>query len=211
MPTKVMRIRLIDWHCPAARCVAGVVLAVFLLFPDRAFSQATQEYVRVPERQAYTDVKADSSSGSIVLLLVPKGTVLPLVKRQGEWLQVRLSPELRKVGIQMRWYKNETLGFIHQSTVEVIKGPLPSSQAPQEYVRVPDRQTNTDIKEGPGSVSIVLLLVPKGTVLPVLGRRGEWFQVRLSPELRKVGTPMRWYKDEDVGYVHQSTVEVVKQ
>ena len=79
------------------------------------------------------------------------------------------------------------------------------------YVRVPARQSNTDIKASAGSGSIVLLLVPSGTVLPVLGRQGEWIQVRLSPELRQVGTPMRWYKNEEAGFVHDSTVEVFKK
>jgi uncharacterized protein YgiM (DUF1202 family) len=181
-----------------------------------ATSALAQEHIRVPERQTHTDVKAGPSSGSIVLVMIPSGTVLPIVKRQGEWIQVKLSPDLRRRGIPMRWYKNEDLGFVHESTVEVHEGeppPRPSqepppSESPREYVRVPARQTDTDIKAGPGSGSIVLLLVPSGTILPVTGRRGEWIQVSLSPDLRRVGTPMRWYKNETTGYVHESTVEV---
>ncbi|HET9262990.1 MAG TPA: hypothetical protein VFO14_08105 [Vicinamibacterales bacterium] len=181
-----------------------------------ATSALAQEHIRVPERQTHTDVKAGPSSGSIVLVMISSGTVLPIVKRQGEWIQVKLSPDLRRRGIPMRWYKNEDLGFVHESTVEVHEGeppPRPSqepppSEPPREYVRVPARQTDTDIKAGPGSGSIVLLLVPSGTILPVTGRRGEWIQVSLSPDLRRVGTPMRWYKNETTGYVHESTVEV---
>jgi uncharacterized protein YgiM (DUF1202 family) len=181
-----------------------------------ATSALAQEHIRVPERQTHTDVKAGPSSGSIVLVMIPSGTALPIVKRQGEWIQVKLSPDLRRRGIPMRWYKNEDLGFVHESTVEVHEGeppPRPSqepppSKPPREYVRVPARQTDTDIKAGPGSGSIVLLLVPSGTILPVTGRRGEWIQVSLSPDLRRVGTPMRWYKNETTGYVHESTVEV---
>jgi hypothetical protein len=198
------------WVLPVAM---GIVLA-----PAVAFGQ---EYIRVPERQTHTDVKADASSGSIVLLLVPSGTTLPVVKRQGEWLQVTLSPDLRKSGTPMRWYNNETLGFVQESTVDVIKGEMPpvqpavpepeASQPPREYVRVPARQSNTDVKAGPDSTSIVLLLVPSGTTLPVVGRRGEWIQVALSPHLRKVATPMRWYKNEDTGFVHESTVETFKR
>jgi uncharacterized protein YgiM (DUF1202 family) len=193
------------------RVSMAVCLAAFF-----ATSALGQEHIRVPERQTHTDVKAGPSSGSIVLVLIPSGTVLPVVKRQGEWIQVKLSPELRSRGIPMRWYKNEELGFVHDSTVDVLQGPAPAapassdppaSQPPREYVRVPARQTQTDIKLGPGSGSIVLLLVPSGTVLPVVGRRGEWVQVSLSAELRHVGTPMRWYKSETTGFVHESTVE----
>jgi len=60
------------------------------------------------------------------------------------------------------------------------------------------------------STSVVLVLVPRGTVLTVLARDKEWIQVRLSPELRKSGMVMRWYKNEDRGWMHDSTVEVVK-
>jgi hypothetical protein len=187
------------------------------MFATGAFAQ---EYARVPERQTHTDVKAGPTSNAIVLVLVPSGTVLPIVKHQGEWLQVRLSPELRRTGIPMRWYKNEALGFVHDSTVDVLKGTAPvkpasleppASQPPREYVRVPARQTSTDIKAGPGSGSIVLLLVPSGTVLSVVGRQGEWIRVSLSPDLRRVGTPMRWYKNEVAGFVHESTVEAFRK
>jgi hypothetical protein len=41
----------------------------------------------------------------------------------------------------------------------------------------------------------------------VVGRRGEWIEVELSPELRKAGVPMRWYKNERTGFVHESTVD----
>jgi hypothetical protein len=195
-----------------------VVAAIAALVPTLA---EAQEYIRVPERQTHTDVKADSSSGSIVLVLIPSGTMLPVVGREGEWLQVKLSPELRQTGIPMRWYKNEQVGFVHESTVDVVKGVPPpvlplipepaASQPPREYVRVPARQTHTDIKSAANSTSLVLLLVPAGTSLPVVGRRGEWIEVALSPELRKVGTPMRWYENERTGFVHESTVEPFKR
>src|SRR3989304_4506380 len=96
---------------PATWRAASLMLCLLALFPTIALGQ---EYIRVPERQTHTDVKAGPSSGSIVLVLIPSGTVLPVVKRQGEWIQVRLSPELR-LGIPMRWYKNEELGFVHDS------------------------------------------------------------------------------------------------
>jgi len=194
------------------------IATAIVLLPRLA---AGQEYIRVPERQTHTDVKAESSSGAIVLVLIPSGTTLPIVGRDGEWLQVTLLPDLRHTGIPMRWYKNEQTGFVHESTVEVLKGvpppvrPVipepPASQPPREYVRVPARQTHTDVKSEPNSTSLVLLLVPAGTTLPVVGRRGEWIEVTLSPELRKVGSLMRWYENEKTGFVHESTVEFFRK
>ncbi len=83
--------------------------------------------------------------------------------------------------------------------------------------------THANVHSGPSSGSSVLVLAPEGTVLPIIGRRGEWVQVRLSPELRETGIVMRWYEgrhsffndgeiitigDEESGWMHDSTVEI---
>jgi len=66
------------------------------------------------------------------------------------------------------------------------------------------------VHKGAGSGQVILVLVPRGTVLPIIGRRGEWVQVRLSPELRKTGMVMRWYENENSGWMHDSTVEITE-
>jgi len=84
----------------------------------------------------------------------------------------------------------------------------PTNQTPAERVRVPTSYANVHM--GPSSGQEVLVLVPRGTILTVLARDKEWIQVQLTPELRKTGMVMRWYKKEDRGWMHDSTVEVVK-
>lgn len=74
--------------------------------------------VRVPTSHA--NIQAAPGSGSEILVLAPKGTEMDMVGRRGEWIQVRLIPELRKTGIMMRWYKNENAGWMHDSTVEFV-------------------------------------------------------------------------------------------
>lgn len=85
---------------------------------------------------------------------------------------------------------------------------LALSQTPGERVRVPTSHAN--VHKGPGSGQEVLVLVARDTVLTVVARRGEWVQVQLTPELRKTGMVMRWYKNEDRGWMHDSTVQVIK-
>ena len=99
-------------------CLIVLILG-HLSLPQTAFSQATPERVRVPT--SYANVHMGAGSGSEVLVLVPRGTVLTVLKRDKEWIQVQLTPELRKTGMVMRWYKNEDRGWMHDSTVEVIK------------------------------------------------------------------------------------------
>lgn len=84
----------------------------------------------------------------------------------------------------------------------------PSAPAPKELATVPTSHASVHMAAGSGSE--VLLLVPKGTVMPVLGRKGEWVQVRLNPELRKTSIVIRWYKNEDIGWMHDSTVVISK-
>ncbi len=112
---------------------SGVVIAVLML-PATAQGQRgrgqgrgaeaqaprpTGERVRVKARHA--NVQTGPTSGNEVLVLAPKGTVLPVLARRGEWIQVGLSPELRKTGMVMRWYKNENNGWIHDSMLDVVK------------------------------------------------------------------------------------------
>lgn len=74
--------------------------------------------VRVPVNHA--NVHSGPSTGNEVLVLASKGTVMPMVGRRGEWIQVQLAPEVRKTGIPMRWYHNETSGWVHDSMVEFL-------------------------------------------------------------------------------------------
>jgi uncharacterized protein YgiM (DUF1202 family) len=91
------------------------------------------------------------------------------------------------------------------------QSPSPSptaAAAPTEQATVPTSYAN--VHKGAGSGQVILVLVPKGTVMPILGRRGEWVQVQLSPELRKTGMVMRWYENETSGWMHDSTVKITK-
>ena len=121
-----------------ARSLAGAsaTAAALLTLSTGAFGQesAGTEQARVPT--SYANVHAAPSSGAVPLVLVPAGTVLPVIGRRGEWVQVRLSPELRQTGIVMRWYEgrhsfmndgqiitigDEDSGWMHDSTVEITQ------------------------------------------------------------------------------------------
>ena len=101
------------------RSLGAIALVSFLGVAHGAFSQSPGDRVRVPTRHA--NVHMGPSSGQEVLVLVPRGMVLTVTDRRGEWIQVQLSPELRKTGMVMRWYKNEERGWMHDSTVERVE------------------------------------------------------------------------------------------
>jgi hypothetical protein len=74
--------------------------------------------VRVPVSHA--NIHSGPSTGNEVIVLAARGTVMPMVGRRGEWIQVLLSPEMRKTGMLMRWYNNEGSGWVHDSMVEFL-------------------------------------------------------------------------------------------
>src|SRR5262245_12486255 len=114
--------------------IVGLLMIVLLTLPATAHAQRgrgqgrgaeaqppkpTGERVRV--KTGHANVHTGPTSGNEVLVLVSKGTVLPVLARRGEWIQVGLTPELRKTGMVMRWYKSESNGWVHDSMIEVVK------------------------------------------------------------------------------------------
>lgn len=135
--------RLIVKHAGSARLLMNAFAAAvaLLMLIGGAYAQAPEdtdqtmvtEQARVPTSHA--NVHSGPSSGASVLVMVPEGTVLPIVGRRGEWVQVQLSPELRETGIVIRWYEgrhsffndgeiitigDEESGWMHDSTVEIM-------------------------------------------------------------------------------------------
>ena len=98
------------------RTIAGIV--VVPAWPRPVHGQPAAERVRVVGRHA--NVHMGPNTTTEVLVLVPRDTVLTVLARDNEWVQVRLTPELRKTGMVMRWYKNEDRGWMHDSTVEFL-------------------------------------------------------------------------------------------
>ena len=117
-----MRTDSFDWYRPAASCLLLLTLA-HLSLPDTSSGQTPEEHVRVPTSHA--NVHMGPSTARPVLVLLPEGTVLPVLGRRGEWLEVELSAELRETGMVMRWYRDEDRGWMHESTVEFVEVESP--------------------------------------------------------------------------------------
>ena len=107
-----------DWCRRVASCFLLATVA-YLFLPAAASSQEAGDKVRVPT--SYANVHMGSSSGQQILVLVPEDTVLVVTDRRGEWIEVELDPELKKLGMKMRWYENEERGWMHETTVEVVE------------------------------------------------------------------------------------------
>jgi len=74
--------------------------------------------VRVPTSHA--NVHVGPSTGAVLLVMAARGTEFEVTGRDKEWIQVALTPEVRKAGLVVRWYRNETRGWVHDSTVQAV-------------------------------------------------------------------------------------------
>jgi hypothetical protein len=104
--------------------------------------------------------------------------------------------------------RRTAVGAIASAIALAVMLPVVAGEQDPERVRVPTSHANVHM--GPNTTTEVLVLVPRDTVLTVLARDKEWLQVRLTPDLRTRGMAMRWYKNEDRGWMHDSTVEALK-
>ena len=100
--------------------------------------------------------------------------------------------------------RRAVLGALAAAAGLLVRPSRAAAQPAVERVRVATRHAN--VHKGPNTTTEVLVLVPRDSVLTVLGRDKEWLQVQLTPDLRKTGMVMRWYKNEDRGWMHDSTV-----
>ncbi len=107
-------------RCRRAKGPLLVVAVSCMVLAERASAQE-QSLGRVRVPTSHANVHMGSSTSQRVLWLAPEGTVLEVVDRRGEWLAVRLTPEMRETGIVMRWYRNEDRGWLHESTVETAE------------------------------------------------------------------------------------------
>jgi hypothetical protein len=74
--------------------------------------------VRVPTSHA--NVHVGPSTGAVLLMMAVRGTEFEVTGRDKEWIQVALTPAMRKNAIVVRWYRDETRGWLHDSTVEIV-------------------------------------------------------------------------------------------
>ena len=108
------------WWRGGACALALFLACVFLAGHARA--QEAQGYVRVLKG---ANMHAGVGTSPVVLFMLPAGTVLPVIERVGRdgvWVTVRITPEVRKQATRMRW-RNEERGFVHASTLEFIDSP----------------------------------------------------------------------------------------
>lgn len=91
--------------------------------------------------------------------------------------------------------KSAASGLLAVLIILSISGQV-AAQDRVEQIRIVTEEAN--VREGPGTQYSIVLMLRQDTILPVIDREGDWYRIRLTPEL---GT------EAELGYVHGSAVE----
>ncbi len=150
------------WHFPVSRTVAATVLALATL--SVAGPATAQEMVSI--RGSTVNMRAGPGTDSEVLWELQRGYPLQVVKRQGNWLEVRDFEDDR--------------GWVARSLV---------GRVPHMIVKV-DR---ANIRSGPGARYRVVGSAEYGELLRTLERRADWVRVRRAAgEIGWVARRLLW-------------------
>lgn len=109
------------------------------------------------------------------------------------------------MGSSTRWCPTGRVRFRTPSRASTTGEWRPSSRA--RIASGSPRATRMSTYMGPSRGQQVLWLAPEREVLEVIDRRSEWVAIRLTPEMRQRGIVVRCYRNEHIGWMHESTVE----
>ena len=132
---------------------------------EAAMPAKAEEYASVARIASAANIRSEASLASEVLLAVPAGYPLAVLERNGDWVLVEDFMERRG------WVFSSLLTEHGTAIIMVWKGNL---------------------RTGPGLTDEIITKLDHGTVLSVVGTRGDWVQVNNSERLS--------------GWMHRDTV-----
>ena len=134
------------------------------------------------------NVRSGAGTNFSRLTTALRGGILPLLSRQGNWLQVRL-PDGQSgwVAAQHTTIRQNSGGEQNQTPNPVATTP-PAPQAPVVTIPATPATPSTvavnvpilNVRSGPDTTFDRIATISQGTSLPVLGRQGNWLQVGLA-------------------------------
>lgn len=150
---------------------------------------------------SYVNIRSGPGLTYNIIEVLPRGTVVKLLTTTTSWYQVQLS--------------NGRTGWVSASYAEPVPGnvtppgnqeppgndlPPDSSQPPAGVSQVRITGSYVNFRSGPDLSANIIKVLPRGTVLKLLGANADWYQVQLSngpagwvsksyAELIPVGTP----------------------
>lgn len=132
---------------------------------------------------ANLNLRATASTGSKVLLTIPKGAKLRVLGTSGKWIKLT--------------YKSKT-GWASGDFLKTVATPKPKVTKQSKPTVTKQATANLHIRAKASTSSKVLVTIPKGTKLSVLGTSGKWVKLTFKSKtgwasgdfLKAVATPV---------------------
>jgi N-acetylmuramoyl-L-alanine amidase len=144
--------------------------------------KTTASVVQQPSLQAkitvsVLNVRSGPGTSYSRLTTITAGTVVPVIKQQGNWLQVRLASG------QTGWITGQ---YTQVTQVASSGGQAPVSNTPAAPAPVkPETVAKVNVsalivRSGPGTTYERIAIVSENTIMNILKEQGDWLQVRLQ-------------------------------
>lgn len=130
-------------------------------------ASATTLFVNAPN-DGFLNLRSGPSTGYTVLDQMPHGSRVEVLSTPGKWYRIR--HETGEVGWASSSYLARWADLDHAPRHDEI-------QAQRLYVDAPN-YSGLNLREGPGTGHAVLLTMPQGSWVELLGRQGEWRLLR---------------------------------
>ncbi len=112
------------------------------------------------------NVRSGPATSFSRLTIISAETVVPVIKQQGDWLQVRLN--------------NGQIGWIASQYVQISQAPPPVAPASNPETVAVVNVSALNVRSGPGTTYERIGVISQNTTMTILKEQGEWLQIRLN-------------------------------
>jgi len=147
-----------EWCAVRYAGISGHVMTKFLSFPADSEAQPVG-YATVATQSGSLNMRSQPTTGSAVVMQIPKGTRVGVISRQNGWCYIRCNG---KAGYVMSSYLQDEGS---QTT--------PSGK----YAMVTTSSGSLNLRETASAYARVLLGIPQGTTLEVISHESGWVKV----------------------------------
>lgn len=125
---------------------------------------------------SYVNLRSDPDMAAGVMEVLPRGTMLKLLAADTNWYQVQLNSG--RTGWVSKSYAQPVSDAVSPTDNQESPGRSQPVAVRASRVRITGSYVNT--RSGPGLSYRVIDVIPRGTVLGLLGAAGDWYQVQLN-------------------------------
>lgn len=122
------------------------------------------------------NVRNGPSLQDTILTTLPKQTVLTVIQKQNDWVQVKLSDG--RTGWVAGWYVTPVANAPAASSSTAPTSTASAASA----IQVESKTDGLNVRTGPGTNHSIIQTIDPGTRYPVVQKQGDWYQIQLPSD-----------------------------